>query len=203
MSTKWQLHRKHSSAGQGHSHDADVPAFQLVPPAPEAFTDFVAESKKPGFVGLGNFRDKEAPKSPKPPPEEKALEHNDNMPDDDEPSGNKVNLPKLKAIFNWVVGETTVKLANINDALVKFNVDPVTGLAAYEAAKGAFEDWVKCLDNPHPFNHLDPSLQGKCNGVTMKWASIEPVEGNGGFVVGARIVVRWNGGSHSSSSSVP
>ena len=89
----------------------------------------------------------------------------------------------LKRIFDFILAEAAAKLADLNTQ---------AGQAGYGAAVTAYNNFLDELNDQAPTTL----------GVTMNWIVIEPVMSAGGLIVGARVIVRWLGGTHSSSSGV-
>lgn len=189
---------------QEHLRSSDrVPPFQPVPPdkppviaGKETDKDASRREKFSEWVVARN-PDKVTPES-----QRKVLDHDHDLPDHDVNSGNSVAMPAFEQNFDWILRKAGSLLEEINFGILEFN--QTADSERYQKAKAAYEQFLACLDNPHPYNdQKHPKEQGRCNGVLMKWASIEPDFGANGLVVGAKVVVKWNGGTHWSSCSYP
>jgi hypothetical protein len=174
-----------------------VPAYQLVPPKDPwhvAAPDPAAALSQAKAIG------EPAPSPPLDPlPDEtNPIDHDHRKPPGTDPANDKA-MAKLKAIFDEIKRNASIKIAALNQGIVDFNVKKDRD--TYDRARYAFLEFLDGLDNPHP--KTDPKHRGSdWNGVTMKWASLEPVYGPCDFVVGLKVVVRWAGGSHSSAGTV-
>jgi hypothetical protein len=175
-----------------------VPMFQALPPQPEVDPEFIkhlmeaeTEKLKVKLSGMGPVAE--------PKPHDEPIKHKHGHEHEDE--ANKEAFRQLREIFTWIQSEALKRLIALNDALIQLNRVQDQEAAAdearksYDRARQDFDQFVTDLDNPHPPN--------KHNGVTMKWATIQPDVMPGGFIRGAKVIVRWAGGSHISSSSLP
>lgn len=100
---------------------------------------------------------------------------------------------KLKNVFDFILQETAKKLEKVNVAMGSDGT-----YEQYLTARSDFNDFLDAINKQDPDN---PDL-----GPAFNWVAIEPVMSVEGpdkdFIVGARVIAKWLGGTHSSSSGV-
>jgi hypothetical protein len=98
-------------------------------------------------------------------------------------------MTTLKNISDWILKETQDRLGALNIAIS--NDDK----AAYAAAKARFDEFIDGINNQDP--------DSKFNGPTIHWAVIQPImDEKDGFFRNAAVIIKWLGGTHSSSAGV-
>lgn len=174
-----------------------IPVFQPVPPETPPKAEIGSTPQLHASMLARHREDPDFEKDPGHEPE--AIKHNHHLPEADIKSGNAAAYPKFKKIFSKILRETARLLDEINAGVLAFNRGE--GSARYTKAKMAFEEFLNDLDNPH--SHDDEHHRAsRFNGVTIKWVSIAPKH-EGALITGATVIVKWMGGTHHSSSSLP
>jgi hypothetical protein len=203
---EWKPTPKEKDLGNHQS----IPMFQPLPPQepqpdrgfPGTFMEANTEALKKKAKELGL---EEPPKQ-----HDDVIKHDHHRPQDF-----VVEFQQMKRIYKVICKGALERLIAINDALRDLNLSESASLlsesasdadkgkaarAAYEKATADFERFCAELDNPHV---QAPDPNRFTNGITLKWASIQPKVLEGGFISGAKVIVRWAGGSHISSDSLP
>jgi hypothetical protein len=110
---------------------------------------------------------------------------------------NDPGLLALDQIFIWIKGEVALLIHEINLGVFDFNAGHGPGGAGpqnrFNNAVAAFKNFVNSLNNEavNPNGNFGP---------TINFAEIEPIRDGSGFYTSARVVVQWQGGTHSDSS---
>ena len=197
-----------------------VPMYQPLPPEPQPDPLWEKHFQQAETRRLKEKKDELVPDR-EPEQHETPIIH-----DDSRVPEFREEFDEMKRIYTVIRRGALERLIAINDALRDFNhsqtspdskMDTKAAWGAYEKARADFEEFCADLDNPHVPGqaghthdheeaHVHAGAQGPkwfTNGVTLKWASIQPKLVEGGFISGAKVIVRWAGGSHISSDSLP
>jgi hypothetical protein len=109
---------------------------------------------------------------------------------------NDPGLLALDQIFIWIKGEVAILLHEINKKILAFNAGhPGGNQQQYDQAVRALKDFINTLNNEavNPNGNFGP---------TINFADVEPIRDSSGFYTSARVVVQWQGGTHSDSSMI-
>ena len=108
-------------------------------------------------------------------------------------------LEALDQIFNWIQTRTGELLEEINQRLLAFNTAPSAGAqTAYNTAVRDFKKFVNTLNDETPGRQFtDASFSF---GPTINAANIQPIQDGDGFYTSVKIIVQWQGGTHSDST---
>ncbi len=114
-------------------------------------------------------------------------------------SDTDAGLRALDQIFIWIKGEVALLIHEINQGVFEFNAGHGPGGVGpqnrFNNAVAALKNFVNSLNNEavNPNGNFGP---------TINFAEVEPILDGSGFYTSARIVVQWQGGTHSDSSII-
>ena len=110
----------------------------------------------------------------------------------------------MDEIFLWIKGRTAELLDKVNERLLAFNsatkkADEKALQDAYNQAVRDFKNFVNRLNDETKLDDL-PDEEDFAFGPTINAANIKPIRDGEGFYTSVKIIVQWQGGTHSDST---